>query len=540
MLLEREDGGRFSSLEVHADEARLAGNLEVLGSLGLAGWRLRAGGSEPTAAIDLQPLADDRSFRVVSLDDNHVPLQVHASNSRDSNLVCLAQTGGRVGIGTAAPDRSLTVVGAGEAALNVRDASGTQEIMLGVDQDGGVVSTVTGRDLRLRAGGDQAVMTLKADGRVGIGTAAPRERLEVAGQIRAGCLTVGDWPFNPNHAFIGNNLLDQDDSQNYALAQGRAGRTFLNSPLGIDFRIGNSTRMTLANDGEFGIGTSSPQAPLHIATGTDVTPAGGGYLMIGAASGPALAFDDNEIMARDRGAVSTLHLQSDGGDVWIHSKGGGATVMIKGEGRLGIGVVDPAHSIHVGGGAHCFGGREWRNASSMACKKDVKGLSLDDALTALRDLRPVTFKYIDGDEVRAGFVAEEVPDLVATGDRQSLSAMDFVAVLSRVVQFQQERISELSRAFGHGSGGISPISLNVAGGEDVSRAGQAQPVLQSADHRMSAFESQPFRGLGRVPSAHGAHAPCRAARSRRGERLGGERAGRGHADRGRARGRDRW
>ena len=169
---------------------------------------------------------------MVSLDDNHVPLQVHASNSRDSNLVCLAQTGGRVGIGTAAPDRTLTVVGAGEAALNVRDASGTQEIMLGVDQDGGVVSTVTGRDLRLRAGGDQAVMTLKADGRVGIGTAAPRERLEVAGQIRAGCLTVGDWPFNPNHAFIGNNLLDQDNSQNYALAQGSGGQNFPQFPVG--------------------------------------------------------------------------------------------------------------------------------------------------------------------------------------------------------------------------------------------------------------------------------------------------------------------
>jgi hypothetical protein len=158
--------------------------------------------------------------------------------------------------------------------------------------------------------------------------------------------------------------------------------------------------------------------------------------------------DDNEILARDRGVMSTLHLQSDGGDVWIHSKGGGATVMIKGEGRLGIGVVDPAHSIHVGGGAHCFGGREWRNASSISCKKDVEALSLADALAALRDLRPVTFKYVDDDEVRAGFIAEDVPDLVAAGDRQSLSAMDFVAVLTRVVQFQQWQISELSQHLG--------------------------------------------------------------------------------------------
>jgi hypothetical protein len=73
---------------------------------------------------------------------------------------------------------------------------------------------------------------------------------------------------------------------------------------------------------------------------------------------------------------------------------------------------------------------------------------LDDALAALDDLRPVTFKYIDDDEVRAGFVAEEVPNLVATGDRKSLSAMDFVAVLTRVVQFQQRQIRELSERLG--------------------------------------------------------------------------------------------
>jgi hypothetical protein len=270
----------------------------------------------------------------------------------------------------------------------------------------------------------------------------------VAGQIKAGCLTVGDWPVNRNHAFVGNNLLDQNDQRNYALAQGRAGRTFLNSPLGIDLRIGHVTRMTLANDGKIGIGTTTPQATLHIGTGADITPGGGGYLVIGNPSGASLGLDDNEILARDRGAVSTLHLQSDGGDVWIHSKGGGATVMIKGEGRVGIGVVDPAHPIQVGGGAHCFGGREWRNASSISCKKEVEALSLDDALATLDDLRPVTFKYIDDDEVRAGFVAEEVPDLVATGDRKSLSAMDFVAVLTRVVQFQQRQIRELSQHLG--------------------------------------------------------------------------------------------
>jgi Chaperone of endosialidase len=458
MVLEREDGGRFSRLEVQADEARLAGNLEVLGGLGLAGWRLRAGGTEADPTLDLHPLAGDRSFRVASLDGGHVPLEVHASSSGDRNAVSLALTGGRVGIGTAAPDRTLTVVGDGEAALNVRDGSGTHEVMLGIDEGGGVLSTMTEHDLQLGAGGNKSVLTLKADGRVGIGAAAPGERLEVDGRIKAGHLTVGDWPPGPNDpdlafAFFGNNALDQTNFRNYALIQGTDGGTFLNSPVEVGLGIGGIPRMRVGSNGRIGIATQDPQATLHVAAGTDVTPSGGGFLVLGSPLGASLGFDDNEILARNRGAVSTLHLQSDGGDVWIHSKGGSATVMIKGEGRLGIGVVDPAHPIHLAGGAHCFGGREWRNGSSISCKKDVEDLPLDDALAALRELRPVTFKYIDDGEARAGFIAEEVPNLLATGDRKSLSPMEIVAVLTRVVQDQQRQIQELSERLGMGLAG---------------------------------------------------------------------------------------
>jgi hypothetical protein len=51
-----------------------------------------------------------------------------------------------------------------------------------------------------------------------------------------------------------------------------------------------------------------------------------------------------------------------------------------------------------------------------------------------------------------GFIAEDVPDLVATKDRKGLSPMDIVAVLTKVVQEQQKTaedqkkiIAELSR-----------------------------------------------------------------------------------------------
>ena len=50
----------------------------------------------------------------------------------------------------------------------------------------------------------------------------------------------------------------------------------------------------------------------------------------------------------------------------------------------------------------------------------------------------------DPTERHVGFVAEDVPDLVAQKDRKTLSPMDIVAVLTRVVQEQQQRIEELT------------------------------------------------------------------------------------------------
>jgi len=66
-------------------------------------------------------------------------------------------------------------------------------------------------------------------------------------------------------------------------------------------------------------------------------------------------------------------------------------------------------------------------------------------VATLAGLVPVTFKYKVGDEPHVGFIAEDVPDLVATKDRKGLSAMDIVAVLAKVVQQQQTQLAEQRR-----------------------------------------------------------------------------------------------
>ena len=114
------------------------------------------------------------------------------------------------------------------------------------------------------------------------------------------------------------------------------------------------------------------------------------------------------------------------------------------QGNVGIGVSRPAHPLEMKSGAHASAGGVWTNSSSRQNKENITELTSEDALATLAGLQAVQFNYRnDGQETYVGFIAEDVPELVATADRQSLSAMDIVAVLTRVIQAQQQQIEEL-------------------------------------------------------------------------------------------------
>lgn len=111
-------------------------------------------------------------------------------------------------------------------------------------------------------------------------------------------------------------------------------------------------------------------------------------------------------------------------------------------GRIGLGVPNPTTPLELKNGAKVSAGGVWTNASSRALKHDIHGLTVADARTALAGLDPVTYAYdADPAERQVGFVAEDVPELVATNDRKTLSPMDFVAVLTRVVQDQDRQLA---------------------------------------------------------------------------------------------------
>ena len=110
-------------------------------------------------------------------------------------------------------------------------------------------------------------------------------------------------------------------------------------------------------------------------------------------------------------------------------------------GNLGIGIKHPKYLIDTGG-AYC-NGSSWINASSREIKQDFKPITTAQAKETLAKLSPMQFAYkSDPTEKTLGFIAEDVPDLVATNDRKSLNPMDIIAILTKVVQEQQKTVQE--------------------------------------------------------------------------------------------------
>ncbi len=103
-------------------------------------------------------------------------------------------------------------------------------------------------------------------------------------------------------------------------------------------------------------------------------------------------------------------------------------------------------SLVMGNGASCNSSGQWLDASSRDYKENIQEISSIEALKALKGLQPVkyNFKKDPLKDLTVGFIAEDVPDLVATKDKKALSPLEIVAVLTKVVQEQQALVAKLS------------------------------------------------------------------------------------------------
>jgi hypothetical protein len=150
--------------------------------------------------------------------------------------------------------------------------------------------------------------------------------------------------------------------------------------------------------------------------------------------------------------ATSWHLQTVGarGDALeiMHSQSGGQEFHINTDGNVGIGTTTPTQRLHVVGNILATG--SITPGSSRGFKDNIAPLTDVEASEAFWALEPVRFTYKadDSGDLQLGFIAEDVPELVAMPDRKGVGPMDLIAVLTKVVQQQQARIEALEKRLG--------------------------------------------------------------------------------------------
>ena len=228
------------------------------------------------------------------------------------------------------------------------------------------------------------------------------------------------------------------------------------------------TKFIVTDEGKLGVGTSSPVSQVHVQEAVNsltafrvenpfmvgaydagsaaqeqvvLGPQGTEHLILQATSDshpslPNVAFLNS--------VTHNFFIRTNGKNVLkVMRTGAVENTLVMQNGNVGFGVANPENIIELSGGAYSDGST-WVNASSRELKENIKEVSVEDAVATLEKLVPVTYNYRkDKKEQHVGFIAEDVPDMVATNDRKGLNAMDVTSILTKVVQEQQKMIADL-------------------------------------------------------------------------------------------------
>lgn len=263
------------------------------------------------------------------------------------------------------------------------------------------------------AGAPSNSLYVDGNGDVGIGTATPYYELHIndgdSPAVRLEQNTSWGWP-SQKWDLCGNesNFFIRDATHASKLP----------------FRIVPDTptdTLFLDSNGRVGIGTGAPESKLEVeTTGEDV------QLLLDRTDGA-------EAQITAKANVVNIGSRSNHQVRFFVNQTTRATLHTDG-------------SFAMASGAECTAAGVWQNASSIELKENIESLGETEALEALDKLNPVKYNYkIDKEEQYLGFIAEDVPELVATKSRKTMSPMDVVALLTKVVQDQRRTLDRQQR-----------------------------------------------------------------------------------------------
>ena len=235
--------------------------------------------------------------------------------------------------------------------------------------------------------------------------------------------------------------------------------------------VTNQTTATngLLVEGHLGVGTSRPNAKLEVDGTTDNTQDFG--LRIISDNHTLLSVQNQGIVGIGVGDTIATAVDS---TLKVHGKASigkniignlipdnGLSVQgdIHAESRIAIGAEgDPIPDdvklfvvgnteIHGTISADDFTTGTFRQLSSRSLKDQINPLSSQASNQLLQNLNPVSYVYRSDTQQKLhfGFIAEDVPDLLAAPDRHAIHPFDIVAVLTKAVQDQQLVITSLHR-----------------------------------------------------------------------------------------------
>ncbi len=384
-----------------------------------------------------------------------------------SNAMTVLQNG-NVGIGTTTPAFLLTVKN--DINLDNGDANAgttTNALKFGGNGTGEAIGSnrttaVNQWGLDFYTGATNR-MSIALNGNIGIGTTAPSSKLDVNGQITidqknfggyGGLLIKGNTAVSnyPNIGFSTQNTSAND------IISAVIGGNITNNTAGteaIDLGFYTSTtgqagltqRMVIKDNGNIGIGETSPAVPLNFASslGNKISFWGTGATHYGMGI---------------QGFLMQLYTQDINGNIAFGYGSSSAfteTMRIKGNGNVGIGTSAPSAMLSVNGTANNATG-SWAVFSDSRIKTITDDFT--DGLSVIKKIQPIKYRYNENapfkiNEEQIGIVAQDLekiaPYMVSQkpyegfSDLRAVNNQAYVFLLINAVKEQQEQIEQQAK-----------------------------------------------------------------------------------------------
>jgi len=339
-------------------EGKIQGNLMIGSSGDVAGAAGQLHIKGPNAQVIVLEDTDNANLVVRLSAEETVGFKIE--DTTNSNVLFFGNETGNVGIGTTSPQANFHHKPS-SSGLTFTNIEGTLIETGGSSNQYFALQVAT-------AGGGKSFNVTNA-GNVGIGTTSPSYKLDVNGTFRA----------TGTGAIQGRLSVGTSSSSDIDML--RAGGNYItatNAAGVLHFRTVNDIRMTVANTGNVGIGTTNPSAKLEVQA--DVT---ANVDVVHFSNSNSVAKAKISLSANSSGELSLID-GNNNTDVFITSNGDS---YFNG-GDIGIGTTSPGTALQVGGlddGSNYDITLGWNAVSSQAVGTKRSALTFKTSQTAVNN-----------------------------------------------------------------------------------------------------------------------------------------------------------